>query len=181
MSAGADAGIVLPAPIEEVVARFRSRPRMVGDLVGRKPCRLAKLLGEQVERARQIAIRNVQHAGIMARGEWRALLDGELIERKVVCGEAERVPKLLGPGLSRLPFARIDQVERDPVEMALGKRERRKRLKRGVLAPKGFQARIIERLHAERQPVASYGPVAREALRLDTGRIGLERDLGVAL
>ena len=62
---------------------------MVRDFVGRQSRRLAKLLGERIELARKVVVRNTQRAGFMARGKRRALLDGELIEREVVGGMIE--------------------------------------------------------------------------------------------
>ena len=38
---------------------------------------------------------------------------------------------------------------------------------------------VVQRLHAERDAVDAGGAIAAEALRLDAGRIGFERDLGV--
>ncbi len=64
--------------------------------------------------------------------------------------------------------------------MALGERKRRKRLCRRVLAAERLEARIVERLHAERQPVDAGRAVAGEVLGLDAGGIGFERDLGIA-
>ncbi len=90
MRAGADTRIIMPAPIKQIVPRLRSRPRMVGDLIGREARNLAKLLGQGIKLARQLAVGDAQRAGGMKRREWRAVLDGELIQRKVVGGMVER-------------------------------------------------------------------------------------------
>src|SRR5262245_1904240 len=84
MGARTGAHIVVTAPIEQVVTRLRAGPRMVRYLISRESCRLAQLLRELVERTRTRPIRDAQSAGGMARGERRALLDGELVEREVV-------------------------------------------------------------------------------------------------
>ncbi len=65
--------------------------------------------------------------------------------------------------------------------MAFGKRERSQRFVCRVLAPKRLETLIVERLHAERQPVDAGRTVAGEVLGLDAGRIGFQRDLGIAL
>ena len=65
--------------------------------------------------------------------------------------------------------------------MALGERQRGQRFFRRVLAAERLEASIVERLHAERQPVDAGRPIAGEVLGLDAGRIGFERDLGIAL
>ena len=49
MRTGADAGIVVAAPIEQVVAQLSSGPRVVRDFVGRQSRALAQLLGEEIE------------------------------------------------------------------------------------------------------------------------------------
>ena len=90
MRAGADARIIVPAPIKQIVPQLRSRPGMIGDLVGREARNLAKLLGQAIKLARQLALGDAQRAGRMKRRERRAVLDGELIQRKVVGGMVER-------------------------------------------------------------------------------------------
>src|SRR5262245_30993321 len=169
VSAGADAGVIVPPPIEQIVTRLRSRPRMVRDFVSGESRRLAKFLGEEILRPGFHAVRCSECAGLVARGERRAGLDRELIEREVVGGVAKREAELVAPGLRRLALARIDEVERDAAEMALGKVERRERLIGGVLAPERFQACVVERLHPEREPVDAGGTIAGEARRFDAG------------
>ena len=58
VGAWADAGIVVAAPLDQIVPGLRVRLRVVGDFVGRKSVRLAKLLGEQVKLARSRLIGN---------------------------------------------------------------------------------------------------------------------------
>ena len=48
-----------------------------------------------------------------------------------------------------------------------------------VQAAEAAQVGVVQRLHAERDAVDAGGAVAAEALRLDAGRVGLERDLDV--
>ena len=79
----------------------------------------------------------------------------------------ERACELLAPGRQRLPLPRIDQVEGHALEIALGDGERGKRLLARVLAPERFEARIVERLHAERHAVDAGGAVACEPSSLD--------------
>ena len=49
MGAWADAGIVVAAPVEEIVPQLGSRPRMVRHFVGGEASGIAKLLREQIE------------------------------------------------------------------------------------------------------------------------------------
>ena len=113
MGARADARIIVPAPIDQIVPRLRARSRMVRDFVSRQSRRLAQLLGERIELAGKFSVRNTQRAGFMECGKRRALLDGELIEREMVRGVIERAAEFLVPLLNRLPLSRIDQVEGD--------------------------------------------------------------------
>src|SRR5512144_2917981 len=124
MRAGADASIVMTAPIEEVVARLGAGPRVVRDFVGRQSGSLAQLLRDGIKLAGKLALRNTQRACGMARRKRRALLDGQLIEREVIGDMIERVVKLPAPLARGLPLARIDEVEGDAVEIAFGERER---------------------------------------------------------
>src|SRR5680860_1589269 len=66
MGAGADPGIVMPAPIDEIVPRLRSRPRMVRDLIGGEARLLAELLRQDIHRACSVAVRHMQAARGMA-------------------------------------------------------------------------------------------------------------------
>ena len=88
MRAGADAGIFVHAPIDEIVPALGARPRVIGNLVGRQAVRRADLLRHVVERARGVVVGHRELAGCMQRGERRVRLDGELIERKMLAGFA---------------------------------------------------------------------------------------------
>ena len=99
----------------------------------------------------------------------------------MIGGMRKRARQLLSPVVERLPFARIDQVERHAAETLLGEVERGKRFAHRMLTPQRPQALIVERLHPKRQPVDPGCGVAREVLRLDARRVRLERDLGVRI
>ena len=43
----------------------------------------------------------------------------------------------------------------------------------------GFQRRVVQRLHAERDPVDAGGAIAAKPGGLDAGRIGLQCDFGI--
>ena len=85
----------------------------------------------------------------MPRGERRALLNGELIEREVVGGMIQRASQLRFPLDRRLSFPRIDQIERHAREMPLGERKRGQRFLGRVLSAERFEASIVERLDAQ--------------------------------
>ena len=58
MGAWADARIVVPAPIKQIVPRLRSRPRVVRHFVGGEARGIAKLLGEEIEGLGLLAVRD---------------------------------------------------------------------------------------------------------------------------
>jgi len=80
MRAGADAGIFVAAPIDQIVPALRAFARMVGDLVGRQAVTAADLLRDVVERTRKQLIRRLQLACGVQAEERRALLDGQLVK-----------------------------------------------------------------------------------------------------
>ena len=84
MGAGSDAGIFVPAPIDQIVSALRARPRMVGNLVSRQTGFVANFLREVVEIAREIVIGNGELAGLVQAEIWRVRLDGQLIERQML-------------------------------------------------------------------------------------------------
>ena len=86
--ARAAAGVFAVTPVEEVVAAFLARRGVVGDLVGRQPRRGRQLLRRLVERERGVLVGDDELAGGVQRGERRLRLDGELVERQVLPGEA---------------------------------------------------------------------------------------------
>ena len=57
--------------------------------------------------------------------------------------------------------------------------DRLDRLGDAVAAAQRLQVGVVQRLHADREPVDAGGAIAAEAAGLDAGRIGLERDFGV--
>src|SRR4029077_8608761 len=63
MGAGTNAGIFATAPIHQIVPALAAGSGMVGDFVSRQACGLASLLGDVVEIAGVIGVRNGQLAG----------------------------------------------------------------------------------------------------------------------
>ncbi len=179
MRAGADAGIFVAAPVDQIVPAFRAGAGVIGNLVGRQAMRRADLLGDIVELARQRLVGRLQLAGGVQAEERRALLDGELVERQMFGGFRDRVLQFGGPHLRGLARAGIDQVERIAVEGLAGDRHRIERLARGVQPAQRLQRGVVQRLHAERYPVDAGRAVTGKARGLDAGRVGLERDFDI--
>jgi hypothetical protein len=86
----------------------------------------------------------------------------------------DREFQFIRPHLRGLVGAGVNQIERIPVERGARDRHRVQRLARGVESAQCFQRGIVERLHAERNPVDAGCAIAAKPCRLDAGRIGLQ-------
>src|SRR5688572_1856898 len=89
----------------------------------------------------------------MERGEAGAGFDGQLVERKVTRSERECAGQHCFPLSRRLAGQRVDEVEIDPPEMALGDVERGKALGRRMGAAEEAQSGVVQRLESEADPV----------------------------
>ena len=74
-----DAGIFLPAPVNQLVPALGAGPRMIGNLIGRQSVRSADFQRRVVERAGEIVVGRLQLAGLMQRGIRRVGFDGKLL------------------------------------------------------------------------------------------------------
>src|SRR5262245_8426108 len=102
------------APISQIVLRARRiAARMIGNLIRRKAGRIAQLLRDLVERRAILRVWRTHRATPDREIERRALFNGELIEREMLCRQRERFTQLRAPLLRRLVLARIDQIDRD--------------------------------------------------------------------
>ena len=108
----------------------------------------------------------------MKREERRAFLDRQLIERQMLGGFRDRELQLIGPHLGPLVGTGVDQVERITLERAARDCDRIECFARGVQASQFLQGRVVQSLHAERDPVDAGGAVTGKTRRLDTGGIG---------
>ena len=85
------------------------------------------------------------------------------------------------PGRGRLVRAGVDEVERETLEDRAGDRDRLHRLLGGVQAAERLEIGVVHRLDAERDAVDAGLLVAREAVGLDAGRVGLQRHFHIGL
>src|SRR3989442_154898 len=97
----------------------------------------------------------------------------------MLAGLSEGAFELGGPAVRRLPWTRIDEIERKTIECAARNRDRAKRFVRRMQPAELLERGIIKRLHAERNAVHAGRAIAAQARRLDAGRIGFERHLDV--
>ncbi len=97
MGARTDADIIVAAPIDQIVPAFGTGARVVGNLVGDKAGLVADFLCGVVEDARALVVRSHQLAACLQREERGVGFDGELIERQMLGGFADRAPEFLRP------------------------------------------------------------------------------------
>jgi hypothetical protein len=179
MRAGPRADIIAIAPIDQIVAAFRARMRMVGDFIGGQPGRFSQLLGGLVETGGQIILRDHQRAGFLQQGIGRVGLDGELIEREMAGVEGQRLFQFGAPGGVALPGAGIDEIERDATKMRRRQLQRRQRFGFVVQSPQRFQRIIVQRLHPQRDAVHPRRRIIGEPGGVGRGWIGFQGDLGI--
>ena len=139
VGAGPDAGVIVAAPIDEIVPALGARPRVVGNFVGRKTRGGADRLRQVVEVARQIFVRQRQLSRLVQAEERRLRFDGELIEREMFCGLGDGALELGAPGLKRLPRPRVDEIEGIALENRARDRDRIERFLRAVQAAEFLQ------------------------------------------
>mgnify|MGYP001611871623 CR=1 FL=1 len=180
MRARSDAGIVLAAPVDQIVPALGARPRVVGDFVGRQAFAGADQLREVVQIAPEVIVGDRQLAGRAQAEERRARLDGQLIEREMLGRFRDGALELDGPGGQRLARPRINEIERIALEDRARDRNGRERLLRRVQTAQFLERAIVERLHAERDTIDAGAAIAAEARGLHAGRIGLQRHFDVA-
>ena len=120
VGAGADAGVVLVAPIGEIVAAFGTGPGEVADLVGSKAVVGAGFDCVVVEGGGAVVVGQGDLALAVAGLEGGAGLDGELVETEVVGAEGEGLAEFGGPGGAVLLRAGVNEVEADAGEGGAG-------------------------------------------------------------
>src|SRR5262249_61108799 len=111
MRARANAGIVMPSPINEVVLAFRAWSRVIGNLVGRQAGIGANCLGEVIKVAREIVVGHDELAGFVQAKEWRARLDGQLINREMLWSVGNCPIEFVRPVTGRLPWKGLEHVK----------------------------------------------------------------------
>ena len=141
MRAGADAGIFVAAPIDQIVPALGARPRVVGDFVSRQAGLGADRLREIVEIAREIVVGNGELAGLVQAEERRVRLDGQLIEREMLGRFRDGALEFGGPGGERLARPRIDEIERIALEDSSAPRRPRRALPAPCAGGRALSAR----------------------------------------
>ncbi|GBE43770.1 hypothetical protein BMS3Bbin10_01851 [bacterium BMS3Bbin10] len=177
--AGTDARIFAAAPIDEIMPAFLARRRVTGNLVSREPGALAQLLGRLIEDPARLLVRAEELAALLQRREGRAGLYGQLIQREMRGRHLQGARQFLAPRLRRLAGAGIDEVERNALEIVFCNTKRAERLICVMGPPQRLEAGIVKRLDAEGNPVHAARPEAREAVRLDAGRVRLQSNFNV--
>ena len=115
----------------------------------------------------------------MQRRVRRVRFDRQLIERQVIARQIQRFRKFRAPRIRRLIGPRVNQVEGKPIERRARDIERRLRFRNAVNASELAQLIVAQRLHADRDAIDARFAKTAKPRRLDTVRIGFERDLGI--
>ena len=176
---GPIAGVVLVAPIGEVVAALGAGAGVVRDLVGRQASGGESVLRRLEQRRGALLVGHDEITASRRSGECGAGFDGQLVERQMLASEREGLVELAPPSVDALAGAGVDQVEREPGKSGGGLLDRGDRLGAVVRPAEKAQGRRIERLHAERQPVDPGRGKRAEAAGLGRIRVGLEGNFDI--
>src|SRR6185369_15325553 len=113
------------------------------------------------------------------RGEARAWLDRQLVERQMLGAERERAFEARRPASFTIARQGVDQVETDATDRRLGRLQRAQSLVRGMGAAEKSERLIVEALQAEADAIdAGLGEIG-EARRLGAVGISLQCDLEI--
>src|SRR4051794_18932963 len=153
MRARADAGIVAIAPVSEIVPAFLARTRMVADLIGRHPGGRRHDVGQLVKGRRLIDVERMELSSLVQGGEAGAGLDSQLIERKVLGPERQRLGQHRRPVVFIVARHTINKIEAHPPEILLCSIKRRKALAYRVSAAEEAEDRVVETLQPERYAI----------------------------
>ena len=152
---------------------------MVGDLVGVEPQRLEHGLRGLVEVGGEVRVGGREPAAPHRTVERRPRLDGQLVRRQVLGTQRRRLVQRPRPRRGGLAGEGVDQVERDPREGRDRGPDGAARGRGVVVAAEEGQARVVQRLHAQRQPADPGGGEGGEASGLRVGGVRLQRHLQV--
>ena len=94
-------------------------------------------------------------------------------------GAADGLIQLDGPSCGRLPWARINEIERRAAENRGRGLDRLHRFLDRMHPAERPEVGVIQRLHAERDAVDPRRPVAAQPASLDAGGVGFERHFNV--
>ncbi len=170
-----DPDVVAVAPVNQIVPAFRPGAGVVGDFVSRKTCLFSHFLSHLKKLRTQLRIGCLELSRLVQRKERGPFLDGELIQRQMVRGERDCLFKFQRPVGRCLPRTCVDQVKGKSGKCFPGDLDCGSRCRCIMQTPEKLQIGIVQGLHAKRNPVHASSPVALEPVRLDRGRVRLQR------
>ncbi len=173
---GADAEVVAEVPVVQVVDAAVTRPRVGRDLVARQ-AGVAGQGGDAVQHLEGEVV--FGQARRRLHREARVRLQRQVIDAQVRWLEGERPPQVALAARQVLAGQRVHQVDVESVEGTPRLLDRGDGLGLVVHAAQQLELRVVEALHADRQPRDAGRTEGAEALALEGPRIGLERDLAV--
>ena len=181
MRTGTGADVVVAPPVDQVVTRAGRAPASkVGDLVGLEPSGGQSVDGRVVEGDGGFRLRRLEEAATGGACERRAGLKGELVRGQVLRPDVRRLVERGSPTLRRLARQGVDQVERHPRRGGERQIDGPARLGRIVVALQEAERRVVESLHADREPVHPRLRQGGEPDPVRVGGIGLQGHLQLA-
>ena len=111
--------------------------------------------------------------------EGSAMLDGQLVQGKMVYSHVQRPRQFLGPIFRCLVLPRVNEVETDAIIAGPGDIEGRNSLCRCMQPSKPLQVCVIQRLNTHRQPVHPCRPERAELSSFYRPGICLQRHLPI--
>ena len=174
-----EAGVLLHAPVFQIVAGFLTGLGEIGDLVLLVAHLAQRRHGVQVHIRLRVVVRQRQRLPLLPQG--RTLLQLQTVAGKMLRPQRHGVRQRPLPVLHGLPRQAVDQIQTQICELRLPRRHHRLlHLLIGVYPPDAPQQGVVGGLHAEGQTVEARPPQLPQLLPVPGAvGIGLQRDLRV--
>lgn len=176
---GKDERILEIKKIEEIVMRLKKRKRMVGNIIGRKEMLGGKKMSLIIERGWKVRIRSGEIERIKEIIEMSELIDGKMVERKMVGRKEDRIIKLIEKGIDCMVRKRIDKVEGKERENIEWKKDRGIWIWKRMNKEKEEKIGIVKRMNKKRKKVKEWRKIEEKKVGIKDCRIGLKSNLNV--
>lgn len=176
---GKDERILEIKKIEEIVMRLKKRKRMVGNIIGRKEMLGGKKMSLIIERGWKVRIRSGEIERIKEIIEMSELIDGKMVERKMVGRKEDRIIKLIEKGIDCMVRKKIDKVEGKERENIEWKKDRGIWIWKRMNKEKEEKIGIVKRMNKKRKKVKEWRKIEEKKVGIKDCRIGLKSKLNV--
>ena len=177
----ADAEIIPPHPVDEIVPAFEARHGVVGNLVALQPRVRGHPVRVVVHLGQLVLVG--QHLGmvVVTLVEGRVFLDDEAVEREMLHAQRQRLFQRFAEIRRLLPRQAVHQIKVDvfkPGRLCVA--HRLLRVRPAMDAPERFQQRILRGLRADGQAVEPHGAKRRKRIRVHRAGVRLDADFRIA-